>query len=205
MQKRKGLHSSQDCSPLGSGWNHVRDIKENNWVVRTPGWVILYWREEYTGWSNVQSVRLWRQEYCAPPSLSLPSPSAFPDHPPTFSTVRYNVYDSAFSQKTRVLPFYQKGRTGKGNTQMTVTERSSALCILYQCLRMYQFSHSVVSNSLRLHGPQHARLPCPSPTPGVYPNSCPLSQWCHPTISSSVIPFSSHLPFFPASGSFPMS
>ena len=75
MQKRKGLHSSQDCSPLGSGWNHVRDIKENNWVVRTPGWVILYWREEYTGWSNVQSVRLWRQEYCAPlPSLSLHLP-----------------------------------------------------------------------------------------------------------------------------------
>ena len=61
------------------------------------------------------------------------------------STVRYNMYDSAFSQKTRVLPFYQKGRTGKGNTQMTVTERSFALCILYQCLRMYQFSHSVVT------------------------------------------------------------
>ena len=68
-----------------------------------------------------------------------------------------------------------------------------------------QFSHSVVSNSLRPHEPQHARLPCPSPTPRVYPNSCPLSRWCHPTISSSVIPFSSHLQSFPASGSFPMS
>ena len=55
------------------------------------------------------------------------------------------------------------------------------------------------------HGLQHARLPCPSPTPGVYSNSCPLSRWCHPTISSSVIPFSSHLQFCPASGSFPMS
>ena len=57
----------------------------------------------------------------------------------------------------------------------------------------------------RPHEPQHARPPCPSPTPGVYPNSCPLSWWCHPTVSSSVIPFSSHLQSFPASGSFPMS
>ena len=62
-----------------------------------------------------------------------------------------------------------------------------------------------MSDSLWPHGLQHARPPCPSPTPGVYSNSCPLSQWCHPTISSSVIPFSSHLQFFPASGSFQMS
>ena len=70
-----------------------------------------------------------------------------------------------------------------------------------------QFSwvQSVMSDSLRSHGPQHARLPCPSPTPGVYPNSCPLSQWCHPTISFSVIPFSSCLQSFPASGPFPVS
>jgi len=64
---------------------------------------------------------------------------------------------------------------------------------------------SVVSNSLGPHGLQHMRPPCPSPTPGVYPNSCSLSQWCHPTISSSVIPFSSCLQSFPASGSFLMS
>ena len=68
-----------------------------------------------------------------------------------------------------------------------------------------QFSHSVVSNSLRPHELQHARPPCPSPIPGVHPNSCPLSQWCHPTMSSSVILFSSCLESFPASGSFPMS
>ena len=68
-----------------------------------------------------------------------------------------------------------------------------------------QFSHSVVSDSLRTHGLQHARPPCPSPTPGAYSNSCPLSQWCHPAISSSVISFSSRLQSFPASGSFPMS
>ena len=70
-----------------------------------------------------------------------------------------------------------------------------------------QFSsiHSVVSNSLWPHGLQYARPPCPSPTPRVYSNSCPLGQWCHPTISSSVVPFSSHLQSFPAPGSFPMS
>ena len=68
-----------------------------------------------------------------------------------------------------------------------------------------QFSCAVVSDSLRSHGLQNARPPCPSLTPGVYPNSCPLSQWCHPTISSSVIPFYSHFVSFPASGSFLMS
>ena len=67
------------------------------------------------------------------------------------------------------------------------------------------FSHSVVSDSLQPHEPQHARPPCPSPTPGVYPNSCPSSRWCHPTISSSVIPFSSCPQSFPTSGSFQMS
>ena len=62
-----------------------------------------------------------------------------------------------------------------------------------------------VSDSLRPHGLKHARFPCPSPTPRAYSNSCPLSRWCHPTISSSVVPFSSHLQSFPASGSFQMS
>ena len=68
-----------------------------------------------------------------------------------------------------------------------------------------QFSRSVMSDALRPHGPQRARPPCPSPSPGVYSNSCPLSRWCHPTISSSVIPFSSCPQSFPASGSFQMS
>ena len=68
-----------------------------------------------------------------------------------------------------------------------------------------QFSRSVVSDSLWPHGLQHARLPWPSPTSGVCSNSCPSSQWCHPTISSSVVPFSSCLQSFPASGSFPVS
>ena len=67
-----------------------------------------------------------------------------------------------------------------------------------------QFSHSVMSDSLQPHGLQHARPPCPSLTPRACSNSCPLSQWCHPTISSSVVPFSSCLQSLPASGSFPM-
>ena len=68
-----------------------------------------------------------------------------------------------------------------------------------------QFSRSVVSDSLWPHGLQHTRLPCPSPTPEAYSNSCPSSQWCHPTISSSFVPFSSRLQSLPAPGSFQMS
>ena len=68
-----------------------------------------------------------------------------------------------------------------------------------------QFSHSVLSGSLWPHGLENTRPPCPSPPPRVYSNSCPLSRWCHPTISSSVAPFSCCLQSFPGSGSFPMS
>ena len=85
--------------------------------------------------------------------------------------------------------------------------------LLYQCSAIWvgsrytvsQFSRSVMSDSLWPHGLQHARPPCPSPTSGAYSNSCPSRWWCHPIISSSVVPFSSHLQSFPASGSFPMS
>ena len=69
--------------------------------------------------------------------------------------------------------------------------------------RFSSVSCLVVSRSLRPHGLKHASLPCPSPTPGACSNSCPLSRWCHPTISSSVVPFSFRLQSFPASGSFP--
>ena len=74
-----------------------------------------------------------------------------------------------------------------------------------QVFCLVQFSRSVMSDSLRPHGLQHTRPPCPSPTPRVHPNPCPLSQWCHPTVSSSVAPFSSCPQSFPASGSFPLS
>ena len=72
-------------------------------------------------------------------------------------------------------------------------------------VKLLLFSCPVVSGSLQPHGLQHARPPCPSPTPEVHSNACPWSRWWHPTISSSVVPFSSCLQFFPASGSFPMS
>ena len=72
-------------------------------------------------------------------------------------------------------------------------------------IRSVQFSRSVMAVSWRSHGRQHSRPPCPLPTPGVYSNPCPLCRWWHPTILSLVIPFSSHLQSFPASGSFQMS
>ena len=72
-------------------------------------------------------------------------------------------------------------------------------------LIILQFSCSVMSNFLRPHEPQHTRPPCPTPTPRVHPNPCPSSRWYHPTISSSVVPFSSCPQSFPASGYFPMS
>ena len=80
-----------------------------------------------------------------------------------------------------------------------------AFCNLMNSCASVQFSCSVVSDSLWPHGLQHARLPCPSPTPGACSNSWPSSWWCHSTISFSVIPFSSCLQSFPASGPFPMS
>ena len=110
------------------------------------------------------------------------------------------------------------------NANYSFSFTSFFICLLYFCflnpqfgfngnelpplsslLSSVQFSHSVMSDSLRPHGLQHARIPCPSPTPRACPNSCPLSRWCHPTISSSVVSFSSCLQSFPASGSFPMS
>ena len=76
---------------------------------------------------------------------------------------------------------------------------------LILCLSSVQFSHSVMSDSLQPHELWQARPPCPSLTPGIYSNSCPLSLWCHPIISPSVIPFFSCLQSFPESGSFPVS
>ena len=97
-------------------------------------------------------------------------------------------------------------------TPNTVTYTKNMLLITFLMSKFWnmsgpkiQFSHSVVSKFLWPYGLQHSRLPCPSPTPGVCSNSCPSSQWCHPTISSPVVPFSSCLQSFSASGSFSMS
>ena len=104
-------------------------------------------------------------------------------------------------------------RTGHGTTDwFQIGKGICKGCILSPCLFNFyaefssvQFSHSVMSDSLWPRESKHARPPCPSPTPRVYSNSCPLSQWCHPAISSSVVPFSSSPQFLPASGSFPKS
>ena len=86
--------------------------------------------------------------------------------------------------------------------ELTIKKQETFKGIIFQSLCV-QFSNSVVSNSLQPQGLQHTRLPCPSPTPGTYKNSCPLRQWCHPTISSFVIALSSCLQSFPASECFP--
>ena len=88
------------------------------------------------------------------------------------------------------------------SAQWGVSQHSTAVTVQFSSV---QFSCSVVFNSLWPREPQHGRPPCPPPTPGAYPNSCPLSRWCHPTISSSVVPLSSCPQAFPASGSFQMS
>ena len=89
------------------------------------------------------------------------------------------------------------------NSQYTTKWNSQ--CLIYLIKDSVQFSHSVLSDSLWPHEAQHARSPCPSPTPEIYPKSCRSSWWCHSTISSSVIPFSTCPQSFPALGSFQMS
>ena len=112
-----------------------------------------------------------------------------PAHMLKFGWVTYTGATGDIPQATRkdLLPLPTSKPTEKLNTEFS------------------QFSHSVMSDSSRPHEPQHTRHPCPSPTPGVHPNSCPSSQWCHPAISSSVVPFSSCPQSLPASEFFPMS
>ena len=104
--------------------------------------------------------------------------------------------------QARVLEWGAIAFSGK---TVLLTHKTNLLWCFHIFKNIYpsvQFSRSVVSDSLRPHGLQHARLPYPLPTPGAYSNSCASSWWCHPTISSSVVPFSSRLQSFPASGSF---
>ena len=109
------------------------------------------------------------------------------------------------SQKDIKMLHRNVGFTSKIRTQLIFQGQFAELLYLFLFHYSVQFSHSVMSNSLWPHGLQHTRLPCPSPTSTACSNSCPLSRWCHPIISSSVTPFSSCLQFFPASGSFPMN
>ena len=116
--------------------------------------------------------------------------------PPFLSSYPFHLQDSSVSpcKCSSVPPLFSFSTSSSPATVTTISYFSSV-----------QFSRSVVSDSLRPHGLQHARPPCPSPTPRAYSSSSPLSWWCHPTISSSVVPFSSCLQSFPASGSFQMS
>ena len=110
-----------------------------------------------------------------------------------------NTEWSHFHENSKIVKFIEVesrmvvARHGGTKFQLWKWVDSSDLTYINMTISSVQFSHSVVSNSLRPHEPQHARPPCPSPTPRVHTNPCPLSQWCHPTISSSVIPFSSCL------------
>ena len=112
-----------------------------------------------------------------------------------FTTLYYNFYFHSY------LLLWTEHSDGQNYVLFTLVSP-----VLAQCLaELLLFSHSVKSNSFQTHGLQHARLPCPSPVPRACSHSCSSIWWCHPTISSSVIPFSSCLQYFPASGSFLMS
>ena len=128
--------------------------------------------------------------------------TSFPLHPLYFKYAGQRALKICVLKRywpNKVIPNIQFHLTKK--ERLPKSSFSFSIAILYSV----QFSRSVMSDSLRPHGLQHARPPCPSSTPRVYSNSCPLSRWCYPTISSSVVPFSSCLQSFPASGSFQMS
>ena len=108
-----------------------------------------------------------------------------------YSAIKKNTFESALMRWMKLEPIIQSEVSQQEKYQYSI--------------KSDQISHSVVSDSLRPHESQHARPPCPSPTPGVHSDWRPSSQWCHPAISSSVVPFSSCFQSFPESGSFPMS
>ena len=109
----------------------------------------------------------------------------------TFDTM--SIYGRGYAHKEDGVLSFTSCWINELHWALNSTNPNHGVYTLRVSFSSVQFSHSVVSNSLRPHGLQHARPSCPSPTPGVYSNSCQLSRWCHPTISSSVVPFSSHL------------
>ena len=122
------------------------------------------------------------------------------------SRPRYQTWISCIAGRHFTLWATREGvESKKGYKWIYLQNRNRVTDVENKLNGSVQFSCLVVSDSLRPHESQHARPPCPSPTPGVYSNSCPSSQWCHPAISSSVVPFSSCPQSLPASESFPMS
>ena len=134
-----------------------------------------------------------------PGRLTSPPHGSHGSHGPILSlTLCLYLCSLSFPPEDRVYCLFFASSTA---CNMPKTEVTLSTC----WISLVQFSHSVMSDSLRPHCLQHTMPPHPSPTPGVYSNSCPLSWWCHLTVSSSVVPFFSHLQSFPASGSFQMS
>ena len=127
-----------------------------------------------------------------------------------WALIQYELYPY---RKRRLRHRYTQGKSSEDNRRRWPSPNQGEASEQKWSCQHLQFSSVqklscvwlFVSNSLQPHGLQHARLPCPSPAPGAYSNSCPSSQWYHPTTSSSVVPFSSCLQSFPASGSFQMS
>ena len=164
----------------GAWWATVQKVAESD----TIEWLSMYalFKIQNQGTKNVKSSQPWREGN----NTVFNSLLSFLHLRIFLLSTTLSFSDSAFSS----IPFCMvKCRNMKRP----------------ECTDLIQFSRSVVSDSLRPHGLQHTRLPCPSPTPRACSNSCPSSQWCHSTISSSVVPFSSCLQSFPALGLFPIS
>ena len=154
---------------------------------------------------------VWVKQYFWTYTLNLREVSC-----PWDSSSRGTVISSEWSPREQTTSAFLQSYSllGSPDDPQTKFLTSTASCSAFQQSQFYvwhlssgsvQFSRSVMSDSLWPHEQQHSRPPCPTPTPGTHPNSCPLSQWCHPSISSSVVPFSSCPQSFPASGSFHMS
>ena len=145
-------------------------------------------------WSHVRLLATpWTAAYQAPPSMGFSRQEYWSGVPLPSPLVAWGDGKPRKLNKMR----WQKSTFLKMEQNKTPEQQLN--------FNSVQFSCPVLSESLRPHGLQHNRSPYPSPTPGVYSNLCPLSQWCHPTTSSYVVPFSSHLQSFSASGSFQMS
>ena len=143
--------------------------------------------QHYPQWWKIESISLKVRNKARVPTLT--------------TIIQHSVGSVGHSNQGRKRNKRNPDRKRRSKTLTVCKTTWSSTSVQFSSV---QFSHSVMSNSLRPHELQHARPPCPSPTPGVYSNSCPSSQWCHLGISSSVVPFSCPQPL-PASGSFPMS
>ena len=152
--------------------------------------VTKYWSYQFLFFENLEYCPKYEHNYLDSDILSLTWSYAFLNN--FFVLVSYSYPDPHTHTQTLIL-YWSVGK-------------SAIFCLLELTFpHSVQFSHSVVSDSLRPHESQHARPPCPSPTPRVYSNSCLSIRWCPPAISSYVVPFSSCPQSLPASGSFPMS